>query len=183
MLKTIPVFLAMLLFTVTAFSQATFTYDVAGNRVKRTVVIAPDLVPRITVTPFWVVGPTDMEISVAVANSGQLPTNGSEITVRVMKNPLISGFNYNPALTSTASGASVQNSIWTPSEDANYYFFKTTTVIPKSSLRRLVYHVLLNPGVSSGSFNLGATIPANGSGGESNYLNNQDAELITFESN
>jgi hypothetical protein len=183
MLKTTLISLAMLFFTGTAFSQTTFTYDAAGNRVKRTIVIAPDLVPRITVTPALVHGPTDLEITVAVANSGQLPTNGSEITVRVVKNSLISGFNYNPALTSTASGSSVQNSIWTPSEDANYYFFKTTTVIPKSSQRRLVYHVLLNPGASSGSFSLNTTIPANGSGGESNYLNNQDAELIIFESN
>lgn len=181
MFKKVPIALAMLLFAGNVFSQTAYIYDAAGNRIKR--VSAPDLVPRIIVTPAQVVGPTNLEITVAVVNSGQLPTNGSEITVRVVKNSLMTGFNYNPVLTSTASGLSVQNSIWTPSEDATFYLFKTTTVIPKGSQRRLVYHVLLNPGVFSGSFSLGATIPANGSGGESNYLNNQDSESIIFSSN
>lgn len=144
----------------------------------------PDLSPRITVTPSTVHGVTSLEVIVAAVEvSNIVPSNGSEITVRVRKNPILTGFVWNPTTTSSGNGTSIQNSIWAQTEDANYYIFKTSTVIPRNSQRRLLFNITLNPGATDGVFSLATSIPTGGSGGEFNYLNNQDADVITFFAN
>jgi hypothetical protein len=147
--------------------------------------VGPDVTPRITTDQLVVNGTETMEVVVSVIEVGAITsTTGAPITVRVAKNPLLSGFTWNPAqTTSAASGVSVQNSIWTPSEDASFYIFTTTAVIPRSSQRRLAFNITMTPGATQGKFALTTSIPNNGSGGEVNILNNQDAVIIDFFAN
>jgi hypothetical protein len=151
--------------------------------------VGADLTPRITVDPGVVHGVTQLEVVLAAVEvGGVVATDGSQITLRVAKNPLISGFTYNPLQTTAANGLSVQNNIWTVSEDASYYIFRTSTVIPRSSQRRLLFYVTLTPGSTEGAFPWPVSIPAGtppapGSGGEVNYLNNQDSDVIQFFQN
>ena len=144
--------------------------------------MGPDLTPRITVVPLVVHGTQQLEVLVAVLEVGTVVPTTGQITVRVAKNPLLSNFIWNQTQAAAPANGniSVQNSIWTSTQDANYYIFTTTTSIPKSSQRRLVFYVTLTPGGSDGSFPLPTTIPAGQGGGEVNLLNNQDADLIQF---
>jgi len=140
---------------------------------------SPDLKPQLTITPGSFTNGKVIEFMVNVLEvGGILPTNGSEITVRVAKNSLFTNFTWNPAITTSSGGQSVQNSIWAPSEDANYYIFKTSSVIPKSTTRRLVFHLTgsVLPG-TSGSFAIPVSLVP-GSGGELNYLNNASSTVI-----
>jgi hypothetical protein len=148
--------------------------------------MGPDVTPRISVVPGIINGTQQLEIMVAVLEVGTVVATSGQITVRVAKNPLLSNYIWNQAqATAPANGnVSVQNSIWTASDtDPNYYTFTTTTSIPRSSQRRLVFYLTLNPGGADGSFPLPTTIPAGQGGGEVNLLNNQDADLIQFFAN
>ena len=148
--------------------------------------MGPDLTPRIAVIPAAVHGTQVLEVVLsAIEVGGVVPTDGTPITVRIQKNPLLSNFVWNPAqATAPANGnISVQNSIWTATQDASYYIFTTTTVIPANSQRRLAFYLTLTPGTSEGAFSLPVSIPAGAGGGEVNLLNNQDAEQIQFFAN
>lgn len=140
---------------------------------------APDLKPQLTITPAIVTNGKVTEFVVDVLEvGGVLPTNGSEITVRVVKSPYFTNFTWNPALTTSSAGISVQNSIWTPSENASYYIFKTSAVIPKSTRRRLVFHLTASvPPGTSAQFAIPVSLVP-GSGGELNYLNNASSVVI-----
>ena len=148
--------------------------------------MGPDLSPRISVVPSIVHGTQVLEVVLSALEVGTVTsTNGGPITVRVQKHPLLSNFVWNPAQTTAPANAniSVQNSIWTATQDASYYIFTTTTVIPKGSQRRLAFYVTLTPGVTNGTFSLPVNIPNGAGGGEVNLLNNQDAEQIEYFSN
>lgn len=148
--------------------------------------MGPDLSPRISVVPAIVHGTTVLEVVLSALEVGTVTsTNGGPITVRVPKNPLLSNFVWNPAQATAPANnnISVQNSIWTSTQDAGYYIFTTTTVIPRSSQRRLAFYVTLTPGVTNGTFSLPVNIPNGAGGGEVNLLNNQDAEQIEYFSN
>jgi hypothetical protein len=139
---------------------------------------APDLKPQLSINPVIVRNGTVTEFMIDVLEvGGVLPTNGSEITVRVTKDPYFTNFSWNPALTTSSGGQSVQNSIWTPSENANYYIFKMSAIIPKSARRRLVFSLTVtNPG-GDAEYAIPVTLVP-GSGGELNYLNNASATVI-----
>ena len=148
--------------------------------------MGPDLTPRISVIPAIVHGTQVLEVVLsAVEVGGVTATNGGAITVRIPKNPLLSNFVWNPAQTTAPANGniSVQNSIWNATQDASYYIFTTTTVIPKSSQRRLAFYVTLTPGATDGTFSLPVNIPNGAGGGEANLLNNQDAEQIEYFAN
>jgi hypothetical protein len=154
-----------------------YEYDNAGNRIRR--MVGTDLTPRLTITPSITHGVTSMEITIAAVETGNAPTDGSEITVLCdkmndFKNPV-----WDPSVTSTSDGTSIQNSIWTFSEDPYYYIFKTSAVIPKGSLRRLLLRVTLDPGNFGGQVAINAVIQP-GSGGEQNVSNNLDSDPITI---
>jgi hypothetical protein len=148
--------------------------------------VGPDVTPRISVVPNIVSGTQRLEVVLSVLEAGTIaPTNG-QVTIRMAKNSLLSNFEWTPTQTTApASGnISVQNSIWTASEsDPGYYTFTTTTSIPRSSQRRLVFYLTLTPGGTDGTFSLPVNIPAGQGGGEVNLLNNQDAELINYLAN
>ena len=181
MIKYFFISLLVLFCSKVASAQVTYQYDAAGNRIKR--FSGPDLLPRISISPTLSHGISVIEISVAVLNVGGAPTNGGNITVRVRKNSILSGFTWNANATSTVNGTSVQNSLYSPSEDDNYYLFNTTAVIPKNSQRRLLFSLTLTPGSTNGTFPLGVSIPSGGSGGEINLLNNLDSGIIDYFSN
>ncbi|SEJ69083.1 hypothetical protein SAMN04487995_5950 [Dyadobacter koreensis] len=147
--------------------------------------LGPDLTPRITVVPGSTHGIQVLEVLVAVQEVGSVVASTGQITVRVAKSPLLSNFIWNQAQTTAPSNGniSVQNNIWTSSQDANYYIFTTTTSIPRASQRRLVFYLTMNPGGGDGSFPLPVTIPAGQGGGEVNLLNNQDTDIIQFFAN
>ena len=148
--------------------------------------VGPDLTPRITVSPNITHGSQVLEVVLSAAESGGVvATNGSAITVRVPKTPLLSNFVWNQAQTSAPANGniSVQNSIWTSSQDASYYIFTTTTVIPKGSQRRLVFYITISPGATDGSFNIPVSIPSGAGGGEVNLLNNMDTEQVIYFAN
>ena len=147
--------------------------------------MGPDLSPRISVTPNIVHGTTVLEIVVSAVEVGNVTsTTGGQITLRVAKNPSFSNFVFNPTQ-SVAGTVSVQNGVWTPDATSNpsFYVFTTSTVIAKSTLSRLVFYVTLTPGASDGSFPLPVSIPAGQGGGETNLLNNSDADVIQFFAN
>lgn len=148
--------------------------------------MGPDLSPRISVIPAIVHGTQVLEVVLSAIEVGTVTaTNGGPITVRIPKNPLLSNFVWNQTqATAPANGnISVQNSIWTSTQDASYYIFTTTAVIPKSSQRRLAFYVTLTPGATNGTFSLPVNIPSGAGGGEVNLLNNQDAEQIEYFAN
>lgn len=168
--------------TTNAFLPSTYSvYTLAAS------IPDPNLQIRLTVTPNRVSGTKRLEVLVAAVTSSASGTiSGTTITLRVRKNTqYLSKFQWNQNLTSSSDGTSVQNSIWTQTEDNFYYYFKTITVIPKGSQRRLLFTIELNPGASNGDFPLNASIPPGTvsnppSGGQVNETDDQDTEIIEF---
>lgn len=181
MIKTIFLFWVLLFSVSGAFAQTMFTYDAAGNRVMRQVVMAPDLTPFITLSTGVMAGPTTFDTRLRILNLNSVtgvPTTGALITVRILKNVARWNFVWDPSGTNNGLGV-LNNSIWTYSTNTLYHIWTTTEIIPKGSSRYIGFTSLFSPGATTGSESITVTIVFP-SGGEINNLNQTDVEVATF---
>lgn len=148
-----------------------------------TVVGPPDLTPTFRVTPSSVVGDgTTVACRIFVAEINAAPTNSTPIYLLVPKSSHYTLNTYNPSQTSSG-GLPVQNSQWTyTSENASNYIFKYIGTAPlNNSGSSFGISIVYNANGTSGSENIVISI-FDGSGGETNFLNNKDGETINFNS-
>ena len=139
----------------------------------------PDLTPIITVAPTTMYGTTNFVTRVDVYNLAQDTASNGLITVYVTKSALIN-YTFNPTMTS-AAGSSVQNNVWTMDATSNssYYLFTTNTPIEPQAVLSFGLNGTLTPGATQGQLtNTSVIYP--GSGSETNFINNTDAETINY---
>ena len=137
-----------------------------------------DLSPKTSLSPNIMQGTTQFEVTIKVMELLGNPTNGSEIIVRVPKDPRIL-ITYNPAATQI-DFTSVNNSIWTyDGSNASFHIFKTSAVIAATTFSTFGFEATFTPGQSSGRFTLTASLNP-GSGGEQNVQNNQNSVIVDY---
>ena len=149
-------------------------------------VCIPDLNPAITVLPNnGISGQRDMVVLLDIKEIlGCATTAGQEVRVSVAK---VSDFSFNWAPYATATAIPVANV--TGLENSRWTFSETTTawvwvynagVINANEISNIGFMGIWNAGASSGKLNFTVTI-RNGSGGETNTLNNVDYETVTYD--
>ena len=139
----------------------------------------PDLTPNITTIPNIIIDTMNFNVTVRVQELDNAPTNGSEILVRIIKDPRVT-FTYNPALTNIGF-TSVQNNAWTyDGTDPFFHLFRTSIIIPANGASTFGFVATFNPGGKSrGKYTMTASLNS-GSGGETKTNNNQDAEVLDY---
>ena len=138
----------------------------------------PDLTPNITVTPNIMHGTTQFNVTVRVTELLTIPTNGSEILVRIPRDPRVS-FTFNQAATQIGF-TPVNNSVWTyDGSDPFFHIFRTSSVIAGNTFSTFGFNATFIPGQSRGKYTLTSSLNS-GSGGEINTQNNQDAEVLDY---
>ncbi len=143
----------------------------------------PDLTPTFRVTPSSLVGNNvTVACRVFVREINKIPTTATPIYVFVPKSSHYALSTYNSAQT-TSGGLPVQNSQWQyVSANASNYVFKYIGTAPlNNSGSAFGFSIVYNANGTSGAENITVTI-FDGSGGETNYLNNRDGETINFNS-
>jgi hypothetical protein len=144
----------------------------------RPAALVPDLSPNITAIPNIMHGTTNFNVTVKVQELLGNPTNGSQILVRIPKDPRV-GFTYNPTLT-TVGFTPVNNSVWTyDGTDPIFHKFISNTIIPGNGSSTFGFVATFTPGQSQGKYTLSSSLNS-GSGGEVITNNNQDAEVIDY---
>ncbi len=142
------------------------------------VVPVPDLTPNITVTPNIMHGTTQFNVTVRVTELLGIPTNGSEILVRIPRDPRVS-FTFNQAANQIGF-TPVNNSVWTyDGSDPFFHIFRTSSVIAGNTFSTFGFNATFVPGQSRGKYTLTSSLNS-GSGGEINTQNNQDAEVLDY---
>ena len=138
----------------------------------------PDLSPSITASPNIMNGTTSFSVIVEIFEVLNVPTNGSEILVRITKDPRMT-FTFNTAATMIGS-STVNNSVWTyDGSNPIFHIFKTNVVISAFGVSTFGFQATFTPGQSQGKFTLTASLNS-GSGGEVRTDNNQDAEILDY---
>ena len=137
-----------------------------------------DLATTILLSPNIMHGTTQFNVAVSLTELLGNPTNGSEILVRMPRDPRISfTFNQTAALIGFSP---VNNSVWTYVDtDPNYYIFKPSSVIAGGMFSTFGFNATFAPGASSGRFTLTASLNS-GSGGETNSKNNFAASVVDY---
>jgi hypothetical protein len=106
------------------------------------------------------------------------PTNGSEVLVRIPRDPRMT-FTYNPVATQIGF-TPVSNSVWTyDGTDPFFHLFRTSSVIAGNNQSTFGMVATFTPGQSRGKYTLTSSLNS-GSGGEINTQNNQDAEVLDY---
>ena len=139
----------------------------------------PDLTPIITVLPATMYGTTSFSTRVDVFNLAEAVPSSGLVTVYVTKNNLIN-YTYSPSLT-MVGGVAVQNNSWSLDATSNpsYYIFTTNSVITAQNKLSFGISGTLTPGATQGQLN-NTTIIYPGSGSETNFNNNTDADAINY---
>jgi hypothetical protein len=138
----------------------------------------PDLSPNITVTPNIMHGTTVFNTTVRVTELLGTPTNGSEILVRIPRDPRVA-FTYNPAAIQIGF-TPVNNSVWVyDGTDLFFHIFRTSSIIGANGFSTFGFVATFTPGQSRGKYTLTSSLNS-GSGGEIITLNNQDAEVLDY---
>lgn len=141
-------------------------------------IMVPDLSPIITASPNIMNGTTSFSVIVDIFEVMNVPTNGSEILVRITKDPRMT-FTFNPTATVIGTN-SVNNSDWTyDGSNPIFHIFKTNVVISAFGVSTFGFQATFTPGQSQGKFTLTASLNS-GSGGEVRTDNNQDAEILDY---
>jgi len=136
-----------------------------------------DLAPTLKVVPSTLQGVSAMNIVVKVSEVSLRDTDGSTITVRVPIDPRMT-FTWDPSLTNVGFDQ-VQNSQWTYSSNTLFHTFETNNVIAGGANLSFGYVSTYDPQNTSGQSTITMTIVPT-SGGETQYNNNADAELMTY---
>ncbi len=145
----------------------------------RPLILVPDLTPNITTIPNIITDTMNFNVTVRVQELDNAATNGSEILVRIIRDPRVT-FTYNPALTNIGFTA-VQNNVWAyDGTDPFFHLFRTFIVIPANGNSTFGFVATFNPGGKSrGKYTMTASLNS-GSGGEIKTNNNQDAEVLDY---
>jgi hypothetical protein len=134
----------------------------------------------ISILPSIAEGQTDMAWTIKVQELKNVSTTGT-ITVVLNKDSKIS-FVWDESATSIGP-TTVNNSIWNfDNSNPSFFIWTTDAVISASSSTSFGMIVNYEPGNTSGSASYTASI-LTGSGNETNFLNNVDAETVSFFNN
>ncbi len=140
----------------------------------------PDLSPNILILPSILEGPSTFYIVVEAHEINNAPTDGSEILLIMPRDPYIH-FTYDPLLTSVPF-FNVNNSNWTyDNSNPDFHIFRTSEVIPPNGGLSFGLEAFFDPQGSSGQKPI--TISIYQGGGESNYTNNTDVEILIYYGN
>lgn len=144
--------------------------------------IMPDLQPTISVLPtsFTVGAPTYsriLRVVVRINEVEDIATTGDPIVVRIPRTSKLT-FTYNPSLTSLGPNT-LQNSMWTFTSTALYWEFTYNGVFPAYGESKFGFEATFRSEGETGQMFFNSII-VNGSGGETNFLNNVDDERIDF---
>ncbi|MCE6988173.1 hypothetical protein [Dyadobacter sp. CY323] len=166
--------LLLLLLSEMSFSQAiSFSYDLAGNRIKRN--SACDLTPTLDINGLQFAPAVQRDFVVNIYEISNQETTGS-INLRITKLPaFVITYPLTNSISNVFGGKQNQNSDWTFSENANFIFAssKAGTKIQANGKAVIGFNVSRKNGSASGiSQNISVAVIAN-SGGEANPLNNQ----------
>ncbi|MBD2751390.1 beta strand repeat-containing protein [Spirosoma validum] len=149
----------------------------ASVTVVSAVAASPDLALLTYVRPSLAYGTTPVTVVVDVVELKSVPTNGL-ITVKINRDA-----KYNLTLPATATSVGsrpVQNSLWQLNDsDPNYYVLTTTSVVPAGDRLSFGLTGSMTPNATSGSLSISSVV-VSGSGGETNFLNNIDADRIDY---
>lgn len=149
----------------------------ASVTVASSIAASPDIALLTYVRPSLAYGPTTVTVVVDVVELKSVPTNGL-ITVKINRDG-----KYNLTLPTSATSVGsrpVQNTLWQlDNSDSNYYVLTTNSVIQAGDKLSFGLTGLLTPNATSGSLSISSVITA-GSGGETNFLNNIDADRIDY---
>ncbi len=148
-------------------------------------VCIPDLNPAISVTPNnGIAGSREMVVVMDVKEVAGCSTQaGQEIRVSIAK---VSDFTFNWATYTNATGipeaavTGLDNSDWTFTETATawVWVFNRGTM-NANEISKIGFKGIFNAGASSGNLDFTVTI-RNGSGGETNTVNNVDYETVVY---
>lgn len=144
--------------------------------------IMPDLQPTISVLPtsFTVGAPTysrTLRVVVRINEVEDIATTGDPIVVRIPRTSKLT-FIYNPSLTSLGPNT-LQNSMWTFTSTALYWEFTYNGVFPAYGESKFGFEATFMSEGETGQMFFNSII-VNGSGGETNFLNNVDDERIDY---
>ena len=142
----------------------------------------PNLSPSVSVLPSSLVGTRDIDAVVTIREFNSNPTIGA-ITVYIAKSSkYVLSFD-GAATTVPVSGVVVQNSDWTFDGTSNSGFYILTTksgiAITANGFSKIGFTSTFNPNNQRGSTVLSVII-LDGSGGESNNVDNQNQTVIDF---
>ncbi|MCB9139155.1 MAG: hypothetical protein H6642_12475 [Caldilineaceae bacterium] len=138
----------------------------------------PDLSPDISVTPNIMHGVQGFYVTVRVYEKQGFDTSGL-ITVKIPKASLwqLDGA-YDPGLTGLGSTA-LNNKDWSYSSDASSHIFQSNAVILGNGFSTFGFNASWDPKGTQGSLNISVVIEA-GSGGETFFDNNGDADTVDY---
>jgi len=138
----------------------------------------PDLSPIVTMLPNNIAGASSIGLAVEVFELDQVPTNGTDITVRIPSDPRFT-FNYDPTLTFVAF-VTVDNARWTYLGDNGIvHSFRYSQVLGGGMITAFGINGNYDPQNTDGRTTITATIiPFNG--GECEITNNTDAETLIY---
>ena len=142
-----------------------------------TVIAVPDLTPIISVRPSTVYGTTPITVVVDVIEISGVATTGL-ITVKITSDSNVN-LNFNSGTTSV-SGRPVQNSVWTLSgPSSGFYTLTTNQAISGGDVLSVGLTGTLTPGDTQGTLTV-STLIGGGSGGETRFDNNSNANKIDY---
>ena len=164
-----------MLATQTIMAQASFEYDQAGNRVRRT--SPPDLTPIMAISPSTIFGTKPIQVILKVYELNGIATTGP-ITIRISKDSQIQ-LTFNPTATSL-NGNTLNNSNWSFSDtQSSYYVLSSTTPIAGGNLSAIGLNGTFEVNNTQGSLTVSAVI-LSGSGGETRLDNNTSTKRIDY---
>ncbi len=168
-MKRLPFFLLLICCTLTAYTQTIYSYDNAGNRIKR-MANAPDLSIRITFIPSSVTGTTPISgtLKITIMEVNGIPSNGSLITARVRTHEV---YTINASAGTVFSG-------WTYQGVTGVFHTFTSSMILNNSNSQFLVPLSIYPNGGLGHFPVSAALAQN-SGGDLNTSNNSDQETIS----
>jgi len=136
-----------------------------------------DITPVSKVIPSTFQGISTVSMVVQVSEVANSPSDGSAITIRVPTDPRMT-FVWDPSLTSVGFDA-VQNSQWLYASNGLFQSFTTNSVLPAGGSLSFGYVASYDPQNTSGQSSITVSVVP-GSGGEIQYTNNSDAELVDY---
>lgn len=143
--------------------------------------IQPDLTPILTILPAVVTGDNVvLECRIRVREVNGAATTATPIYVSIPASSHYTVQPYNPAGT-TYAGSPVQNSNWAYAGLINgrHFFQYTGPLIAASGSSAVGFTINYSANKTAGKENVIAAI-LDGSGGENNFLNNQDSETVLY---
>jgi len=147
-----------------------------------TPITVPDLTPIMRFDPTTFTGSTTIQARIQIFEINAVSTTAAQaVIVSIPESSQYTVAPYDPTLV-TSVGGPVQNTNWTylgVFGGTHYFKYIGVALIGASGESDFGFTLDYDPGGSSGVENVVASI-SDGSGGETNYLNNKDGQTITY---